>query len=160
MKFNFKLQKVLEHRKIVEDLAQKDFQEAANQLKFEVENLEKLKISRVKAFETRFDLQSQGISSDRKNFHTGYGPGAFVQIEEFIKGQDRRIESQKAKVQEAENLVESKRDFLRQKATEYKIIEKLKEKQKQEFVEEKERAEQKEIDELNVIRFDRKHEDP
>ncbi len=145
MKFHFKLQKVLEHRKILEDLAMKDLQEAVAALLGEKEKLEMLKTGRHEAFQRRYDIQTKDLRSE--------GLLSMQQIEIFIKGQDRRIELQKAKVQEAENLVESMREILRQKATEYKIIDKLKEKQKAEFIEEKNRIEQKEIDELNVIRF-------
>jgi len=148
LKFNFKLQKVLEHRKILEDLAQKDFQEAVAAFHEEERKLEDLKTARHQAFQRRYDIQTKGLQ--------GSGLLSMQQIEIFIKGQDRRIEMQKAKVQEAENLVEAKREILRQKATEYKIIDKLKEKQRAEFIEERNRIEQKEIDELNVIRFDLK----
>ena len=148
MKFNFKLQKVLEHRKILEDLAQKDFLESVSALKVEEDQLDFLRTARHKAFDRRFQIQTEALDP--------HGLLAMQQIENFIKGQDRRIEAQKAKVQEAEKLVEFKREILRQKATEYKIIDKLKEKQKAEYVEEMNRKEQKEIDELNVIRFDLK----
>ena len=78
-----------------------------------------------------------------------------VVIKEIIKGQDLRIERQTTKVKELEKLVELKQEILRRAAMDVKIMEKLKEKKKNEFLFEMNKQEQKEVDELNVLRFDR-----
>lgn len=144
MKFRFPLQKVLEHRKVLEDLAQKDFRETEAELRHQEKVLEDLiealRQSRLEAGR----IHDQG-SSD--------APERLKQIHEFEVLQDIRIKSQRAKVEECEKLVEEKREILRQKAVDLKIMERLKERRREEFLKEQASLEQKENDEISVIRF-------
>ncbi|MEK6774414.1 MAG: flagellar export protein FliJ [Bdellovibrionota bacterium] len=146
MKFKFSLQKVLEHRKTLENIAQRDFQEALVAHRKELAVLESMKNQRQQGFQDRFKIQTKA----GKDL-----PPQLQQVHEYLTGQDKRIEIQKAKVQEVENLVEKMREILRQKAISFKIIEKLKEKKFRDFMTERNSAEQKEIDEINVIRHSR-----
>ncbi len=146
MKFKFSLQKVLEHRKTLENIAQRDFQETLVAHRKELAILENMKNQRQQGFQDRFKIQTKA----GKDL-----PPQLQQVHEYLTGQDKRIEIQKAKVQEVENLVEKMREILRQKAISFKIIEKLKEKKFRDFMTEQNCAEQKEIDEINVIRHSR-----
>lgn len=145
MKFKFGLQKVLDHRKIKEDIAKKEYQEVI----FQFQN-EQTKLN---------DMHQQIIDARNeasRKINEGGTQGLYVlQIYEFIKGQDLRIERQTTKVKELEKLVELKQEILRRSAMDVKIIEKLKEKKKNEYLFEMNMREQKEVDELNVLRFDR-----
>lgn len=145
MKFNFKLEKVLRHRKQQEDLAQRDFMESQAKLHHEEKVLESLieqaHLAREKAF------QEQTASQ--------VNPESLKQIQEFIKGQDHRIERQKIRIKEQETLVEKYREILRQKAVEYKMIESLKNKQYEEFRKQANKDEQKKIDDIVVMRASR-----
>ena len=141
------MQKVLEHRKIQEDLAKTDFQLALAKLNSEIEYLQSLvdqkKKARVKSFELEIDLSipnalQNSILSDSNRFQ---------------KLQDVRIANQKLVVEENEKEVESKREILKTKAIEYKIIEKVKEKKKQQFIDDANKSEQKENDEISILRF-------
>ncbi len=141
------MQKVLEHRKIQEDLAKTDFQLALAKLNSEIEYLQSLvdqkKKARVKSFELEINASvpnalQNSILSDSNQFQ---------------KLQDVRIANQKLVVEENEKEVESKREILKTKAIEYKIIEKVKEKKKQQFVDEANKSEQKENDEISILRF-------
>ena len=141
------MQKVLEHRKIQEDLAKTDFQLALAKLNSEIEYLQSLvdqkKKARVKSFEFEIDLSipnalQNSILSDSNRFQ---------------KLQDVRIANQKLVVEENEKEVESKREILKTKAIEYKIIEKVKEKKKQQFIDDANKSEQKENDEISILRF-------
>ncbi|PIS10966.1 MAG: flagellar export protein FliJ [Bdellovibrio sp. CG10_big_fil_rev_8_21_14_0_10_47_8] len=143
MKFKFPLQKVLLHRKTLEDLAQRDFQEAMAVLNTEVAKLEKMRESIQTARESSFRRLSDG----------GKASPALDQAFDFIKGQDIRMERQGEKIKECESLVENLREILRQRAIDYKMIEKLKEKKMAEFKKEYRHKEQKNADELNVMRF-------
>ncbi|WII72393.1 flagellar export protein FliJ [Bdellovibrio sp. 22V] len=143
MKFKFPLQKVLEHRKIKENLAQKDFQEVVTQLNQETEVLEKMHDQVTQAHSQAGSFASQGGAQ---------GP-ALSQIHEFLKGQEIRIQRQKQKVQEIEKLVEAKREILRQAALEYKIMEKMRENKFEEYRLERLSNEQKEMDEQSILRF-------
>lgn len=145
MKFKFNLQKVLDYRKTKENLAKKDFREAQFLLNQENEALQKMIQMKADSRTHAFKVQSQGGGSAAQ---------ALQQVHDFVIGQDVRIEKQRAKVKEAEKLVEEKQEILRQISIEYKIMDKLKDKKKKEFILEMEKKEQKELDEMSVLRFD------
>ncbi len=146
MKFKFALQKVLEHRKTLENIAQRDFQQALQNLKKEIDLLNMMKEEKHQAFHQGFNIHTK----DKK-----YIPPRLQQTHEYLIGQDKRIVRQTAKVQELELEVEKHREILREKVISTKIIDKLKEKKHKTFLAEQNILEQKELDELNVIRYDR-----
>lgn len=144
MKFRFNLDKVLQHRKILENLAQREFQEALsnyNRVLSEIENMIDVK---KQALRRSYDLVSQtgGQVLDSVN-----------QIQDFMVLQDIRIDQMTEKLEELEKLVEAKREVLRQKAMDKKILERLKDKRKADFQAEMSRREQKEIDDIVSARF-------
>lgn len=143
MKFKFPLQKVLEHRKIKENLAQKDFQEVVTLLNEEQGRLDAMLGQVQNAHQQAGSLSQAGGAQ---------GP-ALSQIHEFLKGQEVRIQRQRQKVQEIEKLVESKREILRQAALEYKIMEKMRENKFEEYRAERLSNDQKEMDEQSILRF-------
>lgn len=148
MKFKFPLQNVVKHRKIVEDLAQKDFLEAQAELNIEISKLEKM----------QQDLHDSHLRMGQLQMTGGHQGPALSQIHEFKKGQDVRIARQQHKIQEMEKLVEEKREILRQAALDYKIIEKLREKKFEEYKHERILTEQHEADEQSILRFGRNTE--
>ncbi len=143
MKFKFPLQTVVRHRKIKEDLAQKDFLEAQAELNKELQNLKFLEEQLHQAHVQAHNLEVAG----------GMQGPALSQIHEFKKGQVLRIERQKMRISEVEKWVEERREILRQAALEYKIIEKLREKKFEEYKLERISKEQKEADEQSILRF-------
>lgn len=144
-KFKFTLEKVLSHRKILENLAQRDFQEALAVLHAENAKLEAMERQKHEAFENRFQREVQG----------GPAAEALTQVHEYIKGQDVRIERQRKKIQEIEKQVEELRDILRQKAVDTKIIEGLRDRKQEEFRLEQKKLEQKKLDDTVSTRFAR-----
>ncbi len=145
MKFKFKLEKVLVHRKILENIAQKDFQEAQAECNSQITILENLKNEKSEARIQAFSHQSQT---------GGQVLESLKQIHDFIQLQDIRIEKQVKVIEECEKLVEAMREVLRQKAMDTKIIKKLEENKKQQFLEEERISEQKELDDNSSMRFD------
>lgn len=143
MKFKFPLQKVLEHRKVKENLAQKDFQEAMMLLNEAKKHLDEMLGTKTQAHATAGNYANQGGAQ---------GP-ALTQIHEFLKGQEILIQRHKQKIQEIEKLVEAKREILRQTALEYKIMEKMRENKFEEYKAERLSQEQKENDEQSILRF-------
>lgn len=143
MKFKFPLQKVLEHRKVKENLAQKDFQDAMMLLTKENEILAQMEEDKSAAHNRTGVLAQQGGAQ---------GP-AFSQIHDFLRGQEIRLQRQKQKIQEIEKLVESKREILRQSVLEYKIMEKMRENKFEEYRHERLAQDQKENDEQSILRF-------
>jgi flagellar FliJ protein len=146
MKFKFRMQKVLEHRKTLEDIAKSDLEDAVHRYNAEVEKLQKMiddkKQSRVVTFDYQTDQQTSGIE---KKF-------IFAQADSFQKLQDIRIEKQKEVVKVLEKEVESKRDFLKIKAIDYKIIDKFKDNKREQFKDELKKKEQNENDEIVILR--------
>lgn len=147
MKFKFPLQKVLDHRIVVQNIAQKDFQDAQASL-IEQENIFRKMIDDLREAREEAGALALNAAPD--------APGRWKQIHEFTVLQDRRIEMQRAKVLEAEKLVEAKREVLRQKAIDSKMMERLKERRRQQFIDEMKAKEQKDVDELNILRFESK----
>ena len=143
MKFKFPLQKVLEHRKVSESVAQKDFQEAMDILNQAVGSLQEMQFKKKEAHRLTEVYISKGGAA---------GP-ALSQANDFIKGQELRIRQQEEKVKEAEKLVEEKREILRQAAREYKIMERVRETKFEEFKHNLDLQEQKEMDEQSILRF-------
>jgi flagellar FliJ protein len=143
MKFKFPLQKVLEHRKLRENLVQKDFQDAQALLQEQLNKLQKMNDQVTEAYERSGNLAKQGGAQ---------GP-ALMEIHEFLKGQRQRIQFQEQKVQEFEKLVEAKREILRQAAMDYKIMEKMRENKFEAYRLERNATEQKENDEQSILRF-------
>lgn len=145
MKFKFNLEKVLQHRKILENTAQVDYQEALAQLHIEERALQNLYDDIEQARTKSYEIQTGSSSLST--------PGLLQKTEEFIVGQGFRIVQQKLKIAEAEKLVEARREILRTRAVDSKILEKLKEKLKAEQEKEAIRQEQLQQDEMALMRF-------
>lgn len=143
--FKFKLDKVLIQRKIAADIAIKDFSEAQA-----ARDLEQKKLNDMIAL-----LQKTHEDRARIVHNTIDWANSVDQINTFIQGQDLRIKNQHLRLQRAENLVESRREILREKVSEVKILERLQEKQKQKYMSEVAKTEQAEMDEISVMRFSR-----
>lgn len=145
MKFRFSLEKVLKQRIIEAEIAQKNFIDAQRIYDQEVEKLQEMISLKDKTLQDRYKLtQSHGQWLDQVN-----------QMNQFLIGHDQRIKNQNQRLSEQEKVVESKREILKDALTEAKIIEKLKEKKKAEFIAKAMKDEQAEIDELAVLRFSR-----
>jgi flagellar FliJ protein len=144
VKFKFGLEKVLNHRKILEDLAQRDYQEVLSVLNQKKSELEKMVL---RILDARVEIHQLEVQS-------GFDMIERVkQIQEFIKLQDIRIERQHLSVQESEKLVEARQEILRQKAMDKKILERLKVKKKTDHQTNERRLAQKETDEMVSMRF-------
>lgn len=142
-KFHFSLDKVLKHRQLQADLAQKDFIEAQRAYDIEVMNLQDMITFKENALTQRRETVSQTQSWSAQ----------VEQINQFLIGQDVRIKNQNERLSELKKVVESKREILQEALSAAKIIEKLRETKKEEFLKEVAAAEQQEMDELSVMRF-------
>lgn len=143
MKFKFAFEKVLKHRKTLEEVAQTEYLEALADLNQEVDKLNQLQATLEESRRFSFETQNSG----------GQAGSALSQVFDFQKGQDVRIERQRKVIGEHEIKVEKLQEILRLKAIDYKIIDKLKGKKKEEFRVQENKKDQKRIDDLNVMRF-------
>lgn len=142
-KFKFSLDKVLVHRNIQVDLAKKEFMDAENILDAEIKKLENMKDQKQTALNQRTEAV-QGSSS---------WANSVDQINIYLSGQDLRIKKQNERLLDCRKVVESRREILQEALTAAKMIERLREKKKVQYFREVSINEQKEIDELSVIRF-------
>ena len=143
IKFNFNLQKVLDHREIKMDLARKDYLEAQSFLAAEQKILDDMIEVKRRSLAERSSLAGQT---------TGW-QSSVNQINSFLTGQDLRIANQNERLLKIEKVVESRREILKDALTEVKIMERLKEKKKADFLQEVRQKEAKELDEIASTRF-------
>ena len=142
-KFKFSLDKVLVHRNIQVDLAKKEFMDAENILDAEIKKLEDMKDRKQTALNQRTEAVQGSLS----------WANSVDQINNFLSGQDLRIKKQNERLLDCRKVVESRREILQEALTAAKMIERLREKKKVQYFREVSINEQKEIDELSVIRF-------
>ncbi|MFN7825251.1 MAG: flagellar export protein FliJ [Pseudobdellovibrionaceae bacterium] len=148
-KFKFPLEKVMQHRKVIENLAQAEFQEAQSQL-----NLLQNELSQMRQQVTQAHLHSfETATGGRPDLSAGLN-----QVNQYLKGQDIRIENQLNKIKEQETVVENLREILRNAAVDHKIVESLRDKEKQGFKNEYKKYSQKNVDDLTLMRRSRKAE--
>lgn len=144
-KFKFTLSKVLIQRQISADIAIKEFAEAKALLDGEIAHLNEMIAVKTRSLDERATKIQD--STDWVN--------SVAQINNFVIGQDLRIKNQNQRLLDLEKLVEARREILRQRVSEVKIIEKLEEKQKRAYMENAARTEQAEMDEISVLRYSR-----
>lgn len=143
MGFKFRLQKVLHHRKSVENIARKDFMEATADLD-EAKGILKMLYEQVDlAQEERQTLVVSG----------GNQGESLCQIHDYIKGTEIKIERQKLVVQERQAKVEKMQLALQEATIEYKMIEKLEARQHEEYRRTQKKLEEKELTEMTNARF-------
>ncbi len=142
MKFKFHLEKVLGHKKILEDQAKKDFGEISRRLREQEEYLENLLLDIQIAFNNKHKIQTTGGSV------TGY----LEFFHHYYISQKALIENQRQIVEGLTKILEEKRQYLVQAAREHKTFIMLKEKKKEEFKKETKKREQKRIDDINIMR--------
>ena len=145
MKFDFPYEKLLDHRRTLEELARKEFMIAKGKVDDAETELRKMYDDVAANRQRALDLAEKG----------GPQGGALVQIHEFIQGQKFRIQNQREKIQGLMMEMEEKKQALVEAAKETKTLEKLKERQLKEFKQAAKKRELKEIDEIVTTRFKR-----
>ncbi len=145
MKFKFSLEKVLRHRNLQVDLAQRDYMMAQNNLSAAVEVRDEM----IAIKEKNKNHRSALVSAN------GSWQGEVEQINSFLSGQDLRIARQNESLKMLEKEVESYREILRKALTEAKMMESLKQKKKEEFIKNFNETERKELDEISTLRHAR-----
>ncbi len=138
MKFKFSLEKLLNQRNIQVNLDRRKFLDKHSEFDQETEKLKQLQTLKANVLEER----SQKIEHDHR------WQGQVEQMNQFLIGHDLRIENQNKRLKELEKEVEVLRQILLKSLTEARMVERLKEKKKDEFLKEALATEQKEIDEI------------
>ena len=146
MKFKFPFETLRKVRKREEEVAQKEYLEARTQLEellYEIDEMYKsIDKSRLSISRLQFGKEALRIEEIQA-------------LEAFILGQHVRIRSERVKARELMRNVEEKQDIFFQKARDFKVIDRLREKRMSEFRRNKRKKEEKQMDEIVVLRSKR-----
>lgn len=145
MKFEFPFEVLLDHKRKLEDAARREWVEAQRKVDEAAEKL--------KSFYDQIDESRKRAGS--LEVQGGAQAPSLVAIDEFIKGQAYRIDNQRRIVRELMSIAEGLQEALLAAAQETKTLEKLKEKQFEQFKLKRKKMELKETDELVVSRHKR-----
>jgi len=145
VKFEFAFEKLLDHRRKLEDVARRNWLHARG------------KVDEAKARLTAlFDEVDHARNRAAELAVRGGTQGpALAQVDDFINGQKIRVDRQRAVIRELTEEMEKLQDAMVEAAKERKILEKLKERRLEEFKIRRRKHELKEVDELVVTRFGR-----
>jgi len=142
MKFRFSYQKLLDHRATLEDIARRDFYEAQNRVNMAERELREM-------YDQVSDARRRSAQLEQSE---GNPASNLAMLNEFIVGQQVRIESQRKKIRQLMSEAESLHEKLVEAAKERKTLEKLKEKRFEEFRKMMQKKELKMIDEIVTTR--------
>jgi flagellar FliJ protein len=150
VKFVFNYQKLLEHYRRLEEIAQRDYTDSLNIL----ENEKSI-------YQGMWDLHDDAIrqSFELRQLPLGTPVEKLTQIQNFTEGQKIKIMRQREVVINHTTIVEQKQEILLAALKEKKTIEKLKENQLLEFKRNEAKRERKANDELVVMRFKKTADD-
>jgi flagellar export protein FliJ len=143
MKFKFKFSSVEKHRKIMMDLARRDYLEAQNNVDIKLNEIRMFYSAIDNARERAAEGQLQSLMSAPE----------LVQIDDFIKGQGIRIERARMEARELMTIAEEKHEVLLLKVQEHKAMIKLRERHLEEYRLRIKKLIQKRSDDQTVMRF-------
>ena len=145
MRFKFPFLTLLKQRKVEEELARRDFLTAQSKVNEQLAKINGMWSEIEEAREKAAQLQ-----------HNGGRTTVFLSfVDSFICGQLVRIERSKDSLRELMMVAEQKREILVEAAKQYKILQKLEERQVKAFNAKKKKKEMKDIDNMVVMRFQR-----
>ena len=145
MKFHFSYEILLKHRKALEDSAMREYMAAKGLLDEHMRLLDRMYEKIEQARLLIGEIQKQG----------GRRAQELQAIETFIKGKNIEITNQRLVIRDHLQKVEVKHEKLIVAAQERKAIDKLREKRLQKFKKQQQRLEQKQVDDLVVMRYNR-----
>lgn len=147
MAFVFRLQKVLEHRRRLEDDAKRAYMDAQSKTALAIRDLDGLYRAIDDARLRGHQLQTG--ASDRQ-----MAP-SLQNVDHFINGQKIRIERQRAVIRDLKSVEEHFQEALIGAARERKTMEKLRERHLSEYRADLARREQSEVDDIATMRYGR-----
>lgn len=147
MSFDFKFSSLLKYRKRLEDAAQREYLEARRDLD---ECLLQIQQYYSSIDNSRKEIAKAQASKDAQ------GLSMILQTETFIEGMKVRILSERARARGLMAKVEDKQELLIDATREFKKIEKLKDRMFSEYKHERKKLEAKRVDDLVVIRSQRR----
>jgi flagellar FliJ protein len=141
MRFHFPLQTLLNWKRSLEEHSQMKLAEMAARLRAQEEEIEKLTLKRLR-YEQKLKEKFQG----------GIQAGEYTLYRQFGEDSRRELFSQEERRRKILREMERERETLVSLTKEKKILEKLKEKQFRKFKYEAEKADQKTVDEITILK--------
>ena len=148
-RFIFRLQNVLRLREIKEDEKKREFGAAMRDLHHEEKKLEQLGDT-LQNHENNMVKRGQGKVTARELQNNFY----------YARSLDEKIENQTGNVKKHEEIVDDKREELAEKTKEKKILERLKERRREEHDQAVQKEEQALIDDITSVRHKWNNESP
>lgn len=148
-RFDFRLQRVLDIKSTIEKAKNRDFMAAYGEFQKAVNKLQNIVDTRKKYQINLYNLEKEGIEITSINFYIRY----FGMLENQISYQHRMINIAKEEM-------EKRRLILLEAVKERKILERLKEKKREQFNYEIGKEEQMESDEISGMKFFHEKNDP
>jgi flagellar FliJ protein len=141
MRFHFPLQTLLNWKRNLEEHSQMKLAEITTRLRAQEEEIEKLTLKRL-GYEQKLKEKFQG----------GIRAGEYTLYRQFGEDSRRELFSQEDRRRKIQQEMEREREKLVSLTKEKKILEKLKEKQFRKFKYEAEKADQKTVDEVTILK--------
>ena len=143
-KFIFNLQGLLNIKEKLEEQSKTEYGKALTRLEQEKSILLNLK-----------NKKQENILSFRESINKGVKPNYIDNINKYISFIDKKIEEQMENINKAKEIVEEKRLALLEAMKERKVLETLKEKEKENYFKEELKNEQKIIDEIVSYKYNK-----
>ena len=143
-KFTFNMQGLLNIKEKLEEQCKTEYGKALNKLE-EEKNI-------LLNFENK---KQQNIISFRESISKGVKPGYIDSINKYTSLIDKKIEDQKVIVNKAKDFVEEKRLALLEAMKQRKVLEALKEKEKENYFKEELKKKKKMIDEIVSYKYNK-----
>ena len=143
-KYSFSLESVLNYRNIIENQKERAFSAALYDYQLEQKRLTELKESYVNAMKQFQELEKLTFSS-----------GNYFEFLNYIKRIEKKITNQQTRITTAHDVLENKRNELIKATRDRKVLERLKDIGRENYLKEIDRLEQIFLDDISVIRHNK-----
>jgi flagellar FliJ protein len=140
-RFSFRLDSILDYRRYLEKRAQRDLVAARNEQMLRKKAAESLVVRRRETAQACRAESLEGMDVPRYHIYKS-----------FLLGLDQDLEKAHTGLREGENTIRAKEEVLKKKTVEKRVLEVLKDLQRRAHRLKAERAEQKNLDELVIMR--------
>lgn len=145
-KFDFRLQKILQHRQILLERAKGDYLEALNKVHLKEDYIEELETNIMSSRETVLELCQTGQNQSSR----------LVSMEEFIIATKFLVKRAKLELRELKTELEALQEKMIEASRDHKALELMKDRKREEHRKEVIKDEQKKVDDIFLMRRNRK----
>ncbi len=140
-KFNFKLQPVLKYREHLENIAKQEYVQSY----MDVTACEE----QIKQMEQQYQIMANSVEQETRK---GISAQLFRQYNDYLEALENDIELKRKEHEQLKKVLAVKQQTLTKKSVEKKVIERLKQKKREEYIEEFMAEEQKRADDMTSLK--------